>query len=38
MNPTVRCEVVDPFEVVGALTVEFSVLTQLIVWAAVEKS
>lgn len=31
MNPTVKGKVVEPFEVVGALTVEFSVLTQVIV-------
>ena len=38
MNPTVKNSVVEPFDVVGAVTVEFSVLTQAIVWAAAEKS
>lgn len=38
MNPTVRKRVVDPFEVVGAVTVLFSVLIQVIVWAAADES
>ena len=33
MNPTVRNNVVDPFDVVGAVTVLSSVLTHAIVWA-----
>ena len=38
INPTVKGSVVEPFDVVGADTVEFSVLTQVIVWATAEKS
>lgn len=37
-NNTDRGKVVDPLEVVGALTVEFSVLTQVIVCATALKS
>lgn len=38
MKPTVRGSVVEPFEVVGAEIVLFSVLTQVIVWAAADES
>lgn len=38
IKPTVKNNVVDPFEVVGTDTVLFSVLTQVIVWATAEKS
>jgi len=38
MNPTVSGNVVEPFDVVGAVTVLFSVLTQEIVCAAAEAS
>lgn len=38
LNPTVKGKVVEPLEVVGAVTVLFSVLTHVIVWATPEKS
>lgn len=38
INPTVNGKVVDPFDVVGAVTVLFSVFTQDIVCATAEKS
>lgn len=38
INPTVSGNVVDPLEVVGAVTVEFSVFTQVMVCATAEKS
>lgn len=38
MNPTVRGRVVEPFEVVGALMVLFSVFTQVMVWATADAS
>ncbi len=38
LNPTVSGSVVEPFDVVGAVTVEFSVFTHVIVCAAAEES
>ncbi len=38
MKPTVNGSVVEPFDVVGALIVLFSVFTQVIVCAAAEES
>jgi hypothetical protein len=38
MKPTVNGNVVDPFDVVGAVTVLFSVLTHVMVCVAAEKS
>jgi hypothetical protein len=38
MNPTVSGEVVDPFDDAGIATVEFSVLTQVMVSPTAEKS
>lgn len=38
MNPTVRGNVVDPFDVVGTETVEFSVFTHEMVCATALKS
>lgn len=38
IKPTVNGSVVEPLEVVGAVTVLFSVFTQVMVWAAAEES